>query len=482
MALRINSNIQAMNTHRQLLNNDRSLGKSLEKLSSGMKLNRAADGPASMMIAEQLRAQTAALNQAVDNSETAVAMIQTAEASLNEVANLLISIRQLSIHAANEGVNDENMLAADQLEVSQSLNTIDRIASNAQFGVKKLLDGSTGANGVGIGAGMEFVEASTATRSSPVEGYEVRVTQLGSKARMEGTEVLTEEMINNKEEITIAEGGKTVSFTGTPGDSVEQFYGKLNSEIQRNGLNVVLSKTEDGAYVLTHKDYGSKYTFSASSKTPGLLSQESGQMEAPVPGKDIRGKIGGEVTLGEGVTLTGAEGTKVDGLKIRYTGNVTTDDVEEGEISGKIAVYQNSLIFQVGPNVGQTESISLINTNTRVLGRGIENEAGFRSLREVNVTSPVGAQATQRLVENSLNQINRVRGFMGTFQKNTLESNLRQLRINTEELTNASSVVKDADMAKEIAEFTRNSIMMQSATAMLAQANRGPEVILSLLK
>ncbi|MDH4248494.1 MAG: flagellin, partial [Deltaproteobacteria bacterium] len=175
MALRINSNVQAMNTHRQLLNNDRALGKSLERLSSGMKLNRAADGPASMMISEQLRAQTAALNQAVDNSETAVAMIQTAEASLNEVANLLIAVRQLSIHAANEGVNDENMLAADQLEVTQSLNTIDRIANNAQFGVKKLLDGSTGANGVGIGAGMEFVEATTATRSSPVEGYEVRV-------------------------------------------------------------------------------------------------------------------------------------------------------------------------------------------------------------------------------------------------------------------------------------------------------------------
>ena len=163
MGLRINQNISAINAQRNLVINDQKLTRSLEKLSSGLKINRAADGPASLIISEQMRAQIAGLKQAVDNSETAIGMVQTTEAALTEVTNLLTSLRQLAIHAANEGANDANMLQADQLELQNALNTIDRITKNAQFGVKKLLDGSTGANGVGIGEGLEW---STAARTS----------------------------------------------------------------------------------------------------------------------------------------------------------------------------------------------------------------------------------------------------------------------------------------------------------------------------
>jgi len=482
MSLRINHNTQALNSHRQLLINDRAMGKSLEKLSSGMRINRAADGPAQLMISEQLRAQVAGLNQAVDNSETAISMIQTAEGSLTEVSNLLTSLRKLAIHAANEGANDQNMLEADQLELAQSLDTIDRITNNAQFGTKKLLDGSTGANGVGIGKGMEFVEATTATRTSPVEGYEVRVTQLGTRAQMSGEVGLTQEMIDAGEEFTIAEGGRTVSFTTTKGDSVAQVFGKLRSEVENNGLDITLRlDKENNTFHIRHNEYGSDYTFSASTKTAGVLSEQAGQMQKADGGRDIRGSIGKEVATGKGNILTGAEGTRVEGLAVRYTGNVTTDDDVEGDISGKVAIYQNSLIFQVGPNVGQTESISLLNTNTRVLGRGIANESGYKSLREVDIRTPQGATDAQRLIDHSINQLNRTRGIMGAFQKNTLESNLRQLRVNVEELTSAESVVRDADMAAEITEFTRNSIMMQSATAMLAQANQTPQTVLALL-
>ena len=168
---------------------------------------------------------------------------------------------------------------------------------------------------------------------------------------------------------------------------------------------------------------------------------------------------------------------------MRYTGDITTDAGADLDAAGagRVAVFQNSLIFQVGPNVGQTESISLLNTNTRVLGRGVVNESGFRFLRDANIPTPQGATDTQRLVEQVLDEVNTTRGVMGAFQKNTLESNLRQLRISVEELTNAESVIRDADMAKEITEFTRNSIMLQSATAMLAQANQTPQTILALL-
>ena len=196
MVLRINHNIAALNGERQLVENGIRLKKSLEKLSSGMRINRAADGPAALIISEQMRSQIAGLNQAVDNAETGITMVQTTEAAMTEVTSLLTKIRQLAVHAANQGANDENMLAADQLEMENALDSIDRIAINAQFGTKKLLDGSTGANGVGIGEGLEFISATPATNASPVQGYDVRIFQKGTQARVDGQAALTQELID----------------------------------------------------------------------------------------------------------------------------------------------------------------------------------------------------------------------------------------------------------------------------------------------
>jgi flagellin len=161
---------------------------------------------------------------------------------------------------------------------------------------------------------------------------------------------------------------------------------------------------------------------------------------------------------------------------------LTDADAGEGaEIAGRVAVYQNSPIFQIGGNVGQTVAVSLVNTNTSVLARGVDNESKFRSLRDVDLRTAVGAVDTQRLVDRAINEINSTRAELGAFQKNSLESNLRQLRINVEELTSAESVIRDADMAEEITHHTRNAIMVQSATAMLAQANQTSKSVLALL-
>ena len=484
MVLRINHNIAALNGERQLVENGIRLKKSLEKLSSGMRINRAADGPAALIISEQMRSQIAGLNQAVDNAETGITMVQTTEAAMTEVTSLLTKIRQLAVHAANEGANDENMLAADQLELENALDSIDRIAINAQFGQKKLLDGSTGANGVGIGEGLEFISATPATNASPVQGYDVRVFQKGTQARVDGQTALTQELIDAGEELTIAEGGKTVSFTATTGQSVNQTVGLLRNEIDKAGLNIQLIHNEDDTLSLVHNEFGSEFGFSISSSTEGVLSTASRQMEAAVAGQDIRGTIGGQVTTGRGQVLTGVEGTRAEGLTVRYEGSVISgeDSDSDDDVAGRVAVFQNSLVFQVGGNVGQTVSVSLVNVNTRVLGRGIANESAYSSIRETDLTTAQGAQDTQRLIDTALNEVTTSRARLGAFQKNSLESNLRQLRINVEELTNAESVIRDSNMAKEIAEFTRNTIMFESSTAMLAQANQIPRTVLSLLQ
>ena len=136
------NNVGALNAQHNLTRSSNKLNHSIERLSSGFKVNRGADGPAALVISEKQRAQISGLRAAIDNTEKAVAVVQTAEGALSEINSLLVKIRSLAIDSANTGVNDEDALAANQAEIDNALETIDRIANNTQFGEKKLLDGS----------------------------------------------------------------------------------------------------------------------------------------------------------------------------------------------------------------------------------------------------------------------------------------------------------------------------------------------------
>lgn len=486
MSLRINHNTSAINSHRNLLKNDADLSKSLEKLSSGLKVNRASDGPATLVISEQMRAQISGMNQAILNSEAAVSMIQTAEGALNEVNTLLVSMRQLALHAANEGANDDVMLAADQQEIINSLSTIERISRNTSFGTKKLLDGSNGANGKATGVGLQFVGASTMTKSSQEGGFDVKIFQNATRANIEGTVALTQEIVSAGETFTIIQGGKSASYTTTDLDTVDTAVANLANAIEQVGLNVNVELSEAGTIKVRHNEYGSDPAFQVSSSTAGILSQEAGEIEVANAGQDITGTINGESAIGVGQILTGVTGAQnADGLSVRYIGDAGregSDPIgEEGLSVGKVNVSQNSLMFQVGANRNQTVSISLLNTSGRELSRGIENESGFGNLMEVDVMSTQGSQDSLLLIDNAINEISRTRADLGAFQKNTLESNLSNLRIASENLVAAESSIRDTDMANEMATFTRNKIMMDSATAMLSHANQVPKTVLTLL-
>jgi len=485
MTLRINHNIAAVNAHRNLTANDSAMSKTLEKLSSGLKINRAADGPAALVISEQMRGQIAGLSQAIDNSETAVSMVQTTEANLNEVSRLLTSVRQLAVHAANEGVNDETMLEADQQEIQNALSTIDRISSQAQFGTKRLLDGSQGASGSTTGDGLEFLGAGLKTMDSRESGFSVNITQNASKSFGQGTVALTDELVQSGEDFTIIENGKMASYRTTMDDTVETAVQNLASEIKRNGLNVDLSLSENGTLRVDHKEYGSSYGFQFSSSTEGVLGKVGGEIEVSQAGEDIKGTINGESAIGAGQVLTGMEGTKsVDGLQLRFLGEAGTDgEIPEGGAEvGRAYVSQNAMNFQVGGNHGQTVGISVASVDTRTMGNNIHNESGFDSVAQIDVRTFQGAQDALKLVDSAITHVSARRGELGAFQKNTLESNMSNLRIAHENLTSSESILRDVDMASEMATYTKNQIMTQSATAMLAQANQSPSNVLRLLQ
>jgi flagellin len=478
-ALVINHNAQAINTHRNLLNVDRELKTSLEHLSSGLKIVRAADGPATLMVSEQMRAQVASVVQAIRNGETSVSMVQTTESALDEMNKLLVGIRQLSIHAANEGANDRNMLEADQSEIKNALESIDRISQFAQFGTRKILDGSNGVSGLAAGKGLTFVKASTNTRTSPEAGYEVRVNQVATKAEMTGDVPLTKELIDSGVVLTLQENGRVASYTTKKGEDVTTVVRNLQSQMDLSGLRLEAGSTEEGHLTVKHQDFGTDPKFVVVSSVAGVLSQQEGVPFAVQNGKDVAGTINNQLTTGKGRILTSGAGTEADGLQVLYEGPQPQDPQSA---VGRVNVTQKSLVFQVGPNVGQRVRIALNALSSRTLGFNVPNESKFENLSQVDVRGYQGAHDTMLLVDKAIDDLNVVRGNLGAIQKNALESNLRSLRVSQEELTSAESVMRDADMAEEISNFTRNQIILQSATAMLGHANQVPRNILTLLE
>ena len=212
MSLRVNHNMSAINTHRSVVNNSNAQEKTMEKLSSGLKINRAADGPAQLQISENLRAQSAGLSQAIDNSEMAISLLQTAEGGLDEVSRALVTARQLAVHAGNEGANDPLMLEADQAELQNIIEQINRVASSTQYGHNYLLDGSRAGNGVTTGDYLEFIDAGAVAHSSGPGGYAIDIKQAATRSIHSGSVALSQAIIDSGEQITISEGGKTVNF------------------------------------------------------------------------------------------------------------------------------------------------------------------------------------------------------------------------------------------------------------------------------
>jgi len=478
--------MSAVNTHRSVLNNSAAQQKTMEKLSSGLKINRAADSPAQLQISENLRAQAAGLRQAIDNSEMAVSLVQTAEAGLSEVSRALVQARQLAVHAGNEGVNDPNMMLADQREFNNILDQINRVASSTQYGQNYLLDGSRSGNGLTIGENLEFVEAGVNASSSGTGGYDITIKQAATRSFQSGTVALTQAMIDSGEQITISEGGRVVNFKTVKGQSVEQTMNDLTAAIDEAGVQLDLirphSSTTDShtpqLISLRHKKFGSEHTFQVASNTVGLVSSVSNINELIANGTDVIGEINGEETIGKGQVLTGAPAAgTTEGIKIRYTG----ESAPVGGKAGTITFVQNSLTFQIGGNANQFSQFSLRSMKAADLGRGESNTSGFKNLDEVKMLSSAQAQDAIAVIDKAIEEVNSNRGEMGAFQKNNLESNLNYLRIAHENTVSSESVVRDADMAHEMAEFTRHQIMTEASTAMLAQANQSSMSVMKLL-
>lgn len=513
MSLSINNNITALNAWRNLKSSDNKLSSSMEKLSSGLRINRAADDPAGLVISEKMRAQLVGLSTATKNSEKAINMIQTAEAALDQVQKLLDKMRQLALDSANSGVNDDAMLAANQAELDEAIASISRIADFTQFGTKKLLDGSLGAKFTASSAETTFNGHVGSTSFAGVSDtgkdgtMSITVTQLATQTSLSiATTALdvTASALDTESSFTI----NGIEFTVASGTAMSAVVTAINGRSPDTG--VTASYATGTGLTLSANEYGSTYEVNFTSAAGQLTTADNNS--AGTAGNDI------EATLtfnGDGSTSLMNQGTGLNLVDADGNTIVLTGIVSGSAGSGLAAIATatayaigsldvSQATFQIGANESQTVSVSIQSTSAISLGLNAQytnendvyaNVTDFTNIDQLKsgtggtyangVFADGSADAMAQaigIIDKAIDDISTIRGNLGAIQADNLQPGLESLRVAYENLQAAESTIRDTDMSSEMANFTKNQIMMQAGTAMLAQANQIPNNILKLLQ
>ncbi|PFG04669.1 flagellin [Bacillus sp. es.034] len=424
--MRINHNIAALNTYRQLNGASNAQSKSMEKLSSGLRINRAGDDAAGLAISEKMRSQVRGLDQASRNSQDGISLIQTAEGALNETHDILQRMRELAVQASND-TNTTDDRKEIQKEINQLTSEVSRIGNNTEFNTQKLLDGNK--SGIKVAAGSTFNSQATGT---------------------------------------IADSG--ISLTAAASGTYDGAAGNMN---------IVISATS-----------GASVGAAVSSNTLTItLDSDDTMDESAISAALLAGSLNSDFTVS-------GTGTVTDGQTGGLGGGTTTTSGKDGAAS-----------LQIGANQSQQFSVTINDMRSAALG--ISGEAGNNAggvvggtvgatftatgsendLTDVTISGEHGldvstaskASAAIKVFDQAINTVSAERSRLGAYQ-NRLEHTINNLGTASENLTAAESRVRDVDMAKEMMNQTKNSILSQAAQAMLAQANQQPQGVLQLLR
>ena len=365
MSLVLANNVGALNAQHNLLRSSSSLNKSIERLSSGFKVNRGADGPAALVISEKQRAQIAGLRTAIDNTEKAVSVVQTAEGALNEINSILVKVRSLALDSANAGVNDEDAFAANQAEIANALETINRISTNTQFGEKRLLDGSAGITGTPDDTDVTFL---TATANTSAGTYSVEVTTVAERANVTAGDAQSG-VLAAAEVLTV----NGVTITLNAGLSQAGVISRINEFSGQTGAIAEDDPNNAGQTRLRSIEFGADASVSVVSDTAsagGVGTTGFGTTASTDTGENIQGEIDGVTATGIGDILTSTSGLS-SGLQVRLGEDATDAALSVDGTQGSVTVVNNSLVFQIGANQNQTAAIAINSVDASGLGLGI---------------------------------------------------------------------------------------------------------------
>lgn len=473
---RINTNVGAITAQRHLNRSYGLLNQSLERLSSGLRINRGADDPAGLIVSERLRSEIGAVGQAVSNSERASLIIATAEGALNEVAALLTSIQEHIVQAANEGALSEDEIKANQLQIDSAVASITRIADSTTFAGRALLNGSldyitSGVNTSVIDA-LEIHAAQFGTRDYIPVNVEVTTSAQPAELRFPTSAVPSDVTI----EIQGNVGVTTLSFVaGTPASAVIE---AINTVSDATGVVATGSATATAGFVLTSDKLGSRQFVSVRVLPGGGtfdLYDDTGAQKSRDVGRDALATVNGAESIGDGNRLFLKTATLDMELQLSDSFGIGTTS---------FAITAGGANFQLGPQVTSNlqYSLGIQSVAASRLGNSI---TGFLSQivtgEAFNVVNGDRRRASE-IVNEAIRQVSVMRGRLGAFEKNTLDTNMNQLGITLENLMAGESNIRDADFAFETSQLTRNQILVSAGTSVLAVANQTPQSVLSLLQ
>lgn len=477
MSFRINTNLNSINSLRNLGMTNIEASKSMNRLSTGLRIQDSSDDPAGLIFSESFRAQISGTEQAIRNNQDALNFAKTAEGALDEISRLMREARTLAVGSGNNATLTSDQKGAYQTQMNNLLSSIDRVANNTQFGKIKLLDGSSGVNAVVVNAtniASISLGGKIGTQSITADGaVTVNVTTAATKASHSGTNAVAAASLAAYQAAAVGSAesfsinGVTFSVGAT--ETWGQVAQKINAQSATTG--VVAETTYGGGngnITLRSTKYGANAEIN--------LVDATGVINSAASSNSVTGvNAVATVTVGSltGVTFTGGQ-VGSDGLTMTDANGNRVVLTEAGNVTGSVTAGQvqvGSSTFQVGANSGQTETLSLGSFTTSALG-----------LTSIDVTTAAGVSTALDSFDRALDDLNRRRGNIGSFMRNTLESNVRSLGISKENLSATESAVRDLDFAEEMTKMTKYQVLQQSGMAMLAQANQAPQQVLSLLR
>jgi len=506
MGFRINTNIAAMDAHRNSVNTNSSLDKSLQRLSSGLRINTAADDASGLAIANSLRSQSSGLGQAISNANDGIGVMQTADGALDEYENIINTVRTKSIQAASDGQNADSRKAI-QSDIDKLLEEANNIATTTSFNGQKLLDGTFTNKSFHIGAYKdETVNISVSNVQTNTIGS--HVNDVGDYSTSAGT-------VNSAATVSTTNGGtgaastKAVALGGgfkindiatgasvsntsvAAGRTAGSAYAKaqaINSVESSTGVHATAETIATGSAAITagtlDPNDSSKAQLVINGENIGtvtvLANDSDGALRNAI--NAVSDTTGVTASLDEGkLVLTSNEGREIT---IGTSTNDTTGDsdaiVHLGKDNGSGQMFYSGKL-----TLSSDKSVKVTEDSTGTAGYGTKSSDVTLSLGHaadtVDVTTRKGAEASILTMDAALKQIDSIRSNIGSTQ-NQLESTVRNISVTQVNVSAAESQIRDVDFAAESAEFSKQNILAQSGSYAMSQANAVQQNVMRLLQ
>jgi len=521
MAQVINSNIQSLNSQRNLSSSQANLSTSLQRLSSGLRINSAKDDAAGLAISERFTSQIRGNQQAARNANDGISLAQTAEGGLSTAGDLLQRVRELAVQSAN-GSNSASDRASIQNEVSALSKELDRVATSTQFNGQNVLDGSLTSTQFQVGAnsnqtidiGVQSAKArdiGNNTLKPADQATSISQSKLGGATNLDTD--LASNMANETLTIKSGAGAKQDIFVkagdaaATPpvvADTAKSVATKVNAASGTTGVTAeaktvaTLSGIEDGAV---------NFQLRGANSTANDANSKAVTISAKVVGGDLSALAQAVNAQTATTNVTASIKLDADGNKELQLNDNSGNDIQISTQDGDVAL-QNAEVRGHDVEGVAGQGVALAKADAAVIGGRVEfsSDSGFsvtngdgtaasvivggttgtvgsdlQSVDKIDVSTIEGANAALKTIDSALNAINKNRADLGAIQ-NRFASTIANLNTTTENLSSSRSRIQDTDFAQETANLTRGQILQQAGTAMLAQANSLPNGVLSLLR